>query len=179
MSKELIFPQRKSIRLQSYDYAQQGAYFITIITHNRKCLFGDLDHGEMLLSPIGIIVKNIWQSIPEHFSQANVDYFVIMPNHIHGIIELVGARHAVPLQHEAFGKPVPGSIPTIVRSFKSEVTRRVNLFRNTPGEKVWQRNYFEHVIRNETEFQAIYDYLISNPYNWLNDVEYIASEDNN
>ncbi|HOE70085.1 MAG TPA: hypothetical protein PLE10_05420 [Brevefilum sp.] len=170
MRKSKFHPQRKSIRLQGYDYTQQGAYFITIGTYHREHLFGKIDQGEMDLSPIGLIVKEVWQSIPVHFSQANVDYFVIMPNHIHGIIELVGARHAVPLL-ETFRKPVPGSIPTIVRSFKSEVTRRVNLFRNTPGGKVWQRNYYEHVIRNDDGLQAVYDYLISNPYNWLEDDE--------
>jgi len=98
---------------------------------------------------------------------------VIIPNHFHGIIELVGARHAVPTK-EAFGKPISGSIPTISRSFKSEITRRINLYRNSPGGKVWQRNYYEHVIRNETEFQAFYDYIYTNPLNWPNDDEFVV-----
>jgi putative transposase len=93
-----------------------------------------------------------------------------MPNHIHGIINLVGARHAVPLlNYEQFGKPISGSIPTIIRSFKSEVTRRVNILRHTPGAKLWQRNYYEHVIRNEKDFQALLEYIHLNPIKWGND----------
>jgi putative transposase len=179
MNRGLPYPQRKSIRIQGFDYSEQGAYFITIITHKRKCIFGEINHGEMHLSPTGSIVKQIWESIPDHFPQAYVDHFVIMPNHIHGIIELVRARHAVPLQYEQFGKPVSGSIPTIIRSFKSTVTRQVNLNRESPGEKVWQRNYYEHVIRNERELQAIYDYLVTNPFNWLKDEEYFNLQDEN
>ena len=165
---------RKSLRLPNYDYTQEGAYFITILNVNRECLFGDVVQGEIRLNQIGNIVKDVWQSIPIHFPQASVDHFVIMPNHIHGIIDLVGARHAVPLRftklnNEQFGKPVSGSIPTIIRSFKSEVTRRVNIFRKTPGAKLWQRNYYEHVIRNEIDFQSLLDYILSNPINWRDD----------
>jgi putative transposase len=86
---------RKSLRLPNYEYTQEGAYFITILTVNRECLFGDVVQGEIRLNPIGNIVKDVWQSIPIHFPQASVDDFVIMPNHIHGIINLVGARHEV------------------------------------------------------------------------------------
>lgn len=161
---------RKSIRLPNYDYTQEGAYFITLVTHNRKWILSAVVESQIKLSPIGNIVKDIWQSIPLHFPQASVNHYVIMPNHIHGIINLVGARRAVPLQiFERFGKPVKGSLPTIIRSFKSEVTRRVNIFRQTPGEKLWQRNYYEHVIRNEREFQILIDYIVTNPGNWCDD----------
>lgn len=176
---------RKSIRLPNYDYTQQDAYFITIVTHNRECLFGDVVRSQIQLSPIGNIVKGVWQFIPLHLSQASVNHFVIMPNHIHGIIiidQSVGAlrevlslrRQAVPQSRphqnfESFGKPVSGSIPTIIRSFKSEATRRVNIFRQTPGAKLWQRNYYEHVIRNEQDYQIIVDYILANPLNWRDD----------
>ena len=174
---------RKSFRLPNYDYTQEGAYFLTMITANRELLFGDVVLGEISLSPIGNIVKDVWQSIPAHFPHASVDDFVIMPNHIHGIIKLVGARlvgarHAVPLQPtnhnvEQFGKPISGSIPTIIRSFKSEVTHRVNILRQTPGAKLWQRNYYEHVIRNEKDFQALLEYIHLNPLNWRDDEKII------
>jgi putative transposase len=106
-----------------------------------------------------------------------VDQFVIMPNHLHGIIA-IGARHAVPRPRpqqnfESFGKPISGSIPTIIRSFKSEVTRRVNILRQTPGVKLWQRNYYEHVIRNEHAYQIIANYILANPSNWHNDQEFM------
>lgn len=173
---------RKSIRLPDYDYTQAGAYFITLVTHKRECLFGDLDQSQIQLSPIGNVIQEVWKSIPIHFPQTTVDHFVIMPNHIHGIITVVGARHAVPLpinkqNIEQFGKPTSGSIPTIIRSFKSEVTRRVNIMRQTPGESLWQRNYYERVIRNETEFQAIYDYILANPINWRDDEEFFENRD--
>jgi REP element-mobilizing transposase RayT len=160
--------------LNGYDYAQGGAYFVTIVAQDRRCMFGNIECGEMYLSPFGNIIKEVWQSIPFHFPQSTNDHFMIMPNHIHGIIELVGARHAVP-HDERFGKPVSGSIPTIIRSFKSESTRKINLYRKSPGGKVWQRNFYEHVIRNEKEFQAFYDYIYTNPLNWSNDDEYVVS----
>jgi putative transposase len=172
MTPVKFHPQRRSIRLIGYDYTQGGAYFITIVAQDRSCIFGNIECGEMRLSPIGNIIKEVWQSISFHFPQSTNDYFVIMPNHIHGIIELVGARHAVP-QNERFGKPISRSIPTIIRSFKSETTRRINLYRNSPGAKLWQRNYYEHVIRNETEVQAFYDYIYANPLNWSNDDEFV------
>ena len=166
-------PHRKSIRLPKFDYTQEGAYFITIVSQNRICLFGQIAFGIMSLSPFGNIISQVWQSIPKHHPKTVVDPFIIMPNHIHGIISIVGARRAVPLhQSEKFGKPVSGSIPTIVRSFKSESTRQINVVRNTPGVKVWQRNYYEHVIRDEKDYESIYEYILTNPQNWLKDNEY-------
>ena len=167
---------RKSIRLPNYDYTQDGAYFISLVTHNRECLLSDVVDGQLELRTIGKIVNDVWKSIPLHFPQASVDHFVIMPNHIHGIITIVGARHkvsslrrqAVPLL-ERFGKPTSGSIPTIIRSFKSEATRRVNIMRKSPGVKLWLRNYYEHVIRDEQGFQSIVEYILANPQNWHDD----------
>jgi len=165
---------RISMRLPNYDYTQEGAYYVTMLTVNREFLFGDVVQGEIRLSAIGNIVKEVWHSIPLHFPHASVDHFVIMPNHVHGIINLVGARHAVPLHYtklnsEQFGKPLPGSIPTIIRSFKSEVTRRVNVLRRTPGAKLWQRNYYEHIIRNEKDYQSLLEYIHLNPIKWRDD----------
>ncbi len=160
---------RKSLRLPNCDYTQTGAFFITMITKNRECLFGSVFQSEIRLSPLGNIVNDVWQSIPLHFPQATVNHFVIMPNHIHGIISMAGARHMPQQNFEQFGKPVSGSIPTIIRSFKSEVTRRFNILRNSPGGKVWQRNFYERVIRDEEEFQKLSDYILANPLNWHED----------
>ncbi|RMF23817.1 MAG: transposase, partial [Bacteroidetes bacterium] len=135
---------RRSIRLKGYDYTQPGAYFITICTHRRAPLFGRVVDGAMVLNEYGEAAQACWDEIPTHFPHVELDAYVVMPNHIHGILWItdVGARHAVPQQHavpqhavpphgpiEQFGKPVPGSIPTIVRSFKSAVTRRINILR--------------------------------------------------
>ena len=151
-----LIHHRRSVRLKDYNYSQNGAYFVTIVSQHRACLFGEVINGEMILNEIGRIVQAVWKEIPQNFSNVGVDSFVVMPNHIHGIIimdapicashgrarqfgtthiQYVGARHivplwyAVPLQHgsiERFGKPVPGSIPTIIRSFKSAVTNHMN-----------------------------------------------------
>jgi len=178
MKKDQQNHQRRSIRLAGYDYTQAGAYFVTIVSRNRAQLFGEILDDEMHLNDLGLIVHTVWLEIPYHFLNVNVDAFVIMPNHVHGIIiindhDVVGARHAVPLPNvERFGKPVPGSIPTIVRSFKSAVTNRINHMRDTPGASVWQRNYYERIIRDEQGHEATLDYICSNPQNWLLDIEF-------
>lgn len=166
---------RKSIRLPKHDYTQEGAYYVTLVTHNRKCLFAHVIQGQVHLTLLGVVVDDVWQSIPAHFPHVSLGAFVIMPNHIHGILMIddpLRVQHTVRQNIEQFGKPVMGSIPTIIRSVKSEATRRVNLIQGTPGEKLWQRNYFEHIIRDEKDHQAIYDYIIANPLHWVDDDEY-------
>ena len=182
MNLPVSSPLRHSIRLPGFDYSQAGAYFVTMVTQNRKLLFGKVMDGEMVVNDLGRAVEKLWLEIQEHFDGVNVDTFVVMPNHLHGIIEIdnegrissVAARHAVP-QHEdnfeMFGKPVRGSIPTIIRSFKSAVTKQYHEMTNTQNARLWQRNYYEHVIRDEKEYQAIYDYILTNPQNWEKDEE--------
>jgi putative transposase len=185
-------PARRSIRLQTYDYADEGAYFVTLCTFHRECLFGEVVKGEMRLNAVGEIAYECWNAIPHHFPGVELDSYMIMPNHVHGIVVIterrgdgvnVGARHAVPLQgsnppshHEqsakqAFGKPVPGSLPTIVGSFKSAAARHVNLLHNTPAAPLWQRNYYEHVIRDEGDLNPIREYIECNPQMWETDEE--------
>ncbi|OGR05613.1 MAG: hypothetical protein A2511_01970 [Deltaproteobacteria bacterium RIFOXYD12_FULL_50_9] len=118
--------KRRSIRLHGYNYSQNGAYFVTICAQNRECLFGEIVDGEMWLNDAGRVVQKCWDDILVHFPYVEMDECVVMPNHVHGIIAIVGARHAVPLQTGQFDKPVAGSIPTIIRSFKSAVTKCVN-----------------------------------------------------
>ncbi|GAB4481015.1 MAG: transposase [Anaerolineales bacterium] len=177
---------RRSIRLKGYDYTQPGAYFITICTHERAHLFGAVVDGEMRLNAWGEIVREEWFKTAQirPYVRLYDDEFVVMPNHVHGIIWIVGddvgarRRHcrgtappcpygdAVPDHVEQFGKPVPGSIPTIVRAFKSAVTHRINALRGTPGAPVWQRNYYEHVICDERALHAIRQYITENPLRW-------------
>lgn len=108
-----------------------------------------------------------WKEIPEHFENSEFDYFVIMPNHMHGIVIPGGTSTACRADTtESFGKPVPGSLPTIIRSYKSAVTKRINEPRSTPGKYVWQRNYYERVIRNEKELYNIRKYILQNPQKW-------------
>ena len=159
---------RRSIRLKNYDYASSGAYFVTIVTHGRQCLFGAIVDGAMRLNEWGAIVCDEWLKTEIIRPRVQLDVFVIMPNHIHGIIivnDVDGCCRGT-LQRaptiEQFGKPTSDSIPTIIRLFKSATTKRINEYRNTPAVSVWQRNYYEHIIRNETEWQRIRQYIANN-----------------
>ena len=168
---------RRSIRLRGYDYTRPGAYFVTIVTQNRACLFGEVVDGEMRLNEYGKVVYECWTGIPAHSPNATVDEFIVMPNHVHGIIVLtaiaathamVGATHASPLR--AHG-PKQQSVASIVGAFKSATAKRINALRGTPGSPVWQRNYYEHIIRDETSLNRICQYILDNPAHWATDRE--------
>ncbi len=164
---------RRSIRLKGYDYAQAGAYFVTICTQDRECLFGDIVEGTMWLNDAGQMVEDEWSRTSAVRPNVQLDAFVVMPNHIHGIICIAddgrGTARRAPTV-ERFGHPVRGSLPTIVRAFKSATTKHVNEMRQTPGVPVWQRNYYEHVIRDEYELDHIREYIVGNPARWEEDV---------
>lgn len=171
---------RKSIRLKEYDYSQKGAYFVTICVQNRECLFGDIIDGKMVLNKYGEIAKNEWLKTAEIRENIHLDTFVVMPNHIHGIVVINGrgtARRAP--TYEQFGKPTIGSIPTIVRSFKSACTNGINKYRKIPGATVWQRNYYEHIIRGEKDYNRIYEYMQNNPLKWELDSLHPMNEEKN
>jgi len=127
----------------------------------------------MFLNDAGRIVERTWLEIPEHFLIADLDSFIVMPNHIHGILVLidVGRGTACRAPTERFGKPIPDSLPTIIRSFKAAATRRLNTFKKTPGATLWQRNYYEHIIRSEESLNRISKYVIENPLRWAEDPE--------
>lgn len=164
---------RRSIRLRGYDYSQVGAYFVTVCTKDRRCLFGNAADGEMQLNDAGRIVADEWIKTAEMRNNVELDEWVVMPNHFHGILVVTNgrgtARRAPTL--EQFGQPVSGSIPTIIRSFKSAVTKRINEMRGMPGAKSWQRNYYEHIIRNNDELNRIREYIANNPVQWGMDRE--------
>jgi len=165
---------RRSIRLKEYDYSKSGAYFVTICTQNRECIFGEIADGQMILNDAGQIVQIVWDEIPKHIDHVELDQFAIMPNHIHGIIVLHdgcrGTACCAPT-YQRFGTLIAGSLPTIIRSFKSAITKRINESHKTTGQKMWQRNYYEHVIRNEDELNEIRQYIIDNPVKWDTDEE--------
>lgn len=183
MQKPKFDPQkhhRKSIRLQGYDYSQAGAYYVTIVTYQRDCLFGEVVHGEMVLNEYGKIADECWRAIPAHFPFVELGANVVMPNHVHGVIVIIdndradalasarrGAIYRAPTTTEKFGKPVKGSLPTIVRTYKAAVTRRIGRELNATG--IWQRNYYEHIIRDEKDLQNKTDYIEANPSLWDED----------
>jgi REP element-mobilizing transposase RayT len=187
---------RHSIRLKDYDYSQAGAYFITICAWQRECLLGEIVNDEMMLNDMGRIVKSVWYGLSKHFSSIHLDEYMIMPNHFHGILyisEFVGVvgvkqglsalpasdlhgtkgkaddTFALPL-HSVHGS-VSGSLCSIVQNFKSVSTRKINKLRSNPGCPVWQRNYYERVIRNEDELSRAREYVVNNPIKWELDKE--------
>ena len=158
---------RRSIRLREYDYRGPGAYFITIVTHDRQPLFDD--------PVLRGVAETLWQRIPRHFPQVQLDEWVVMPNHLHGILMFGGQEvglDVVEAERPTESGPPSGSLGAIVGNFKSVVTRRINRIRKTPRRPVWQRNYHEHVIRNERERNAIRQYIRDNPAHWDGDPEH-------
>jgi len=171
---------RRSIRLPGYDYTAAGAYFITICTQGRECLFGQVMDGDMRLNALGEIVRAEWEKSAALRAEIELGPYAVMPNHFHAIIWMIddrcsrGTARRAPTTVEQFGKPVAGSIPTIVRAFKSAVTRQINLVRQTPGAAVWQRNYYEHIIRDEPSCEKIAAYILNNPRQWEADQLFTA-----
>ena len=148
---------------------------MTIVTQDRKPLFGQIVDGEMVLNDVGKMVEEFWIAIPKHFPNVELGAFVIMPNHIHGIISItVDATHASPLPRISKG-PFPGSIGAIIGSFKSTASKGFREIPNNAEKHPWQRNYYDHVIRNERDYTAIYEYILANPMNWEKDEEFPLS----
>ncbi len=237
---------RRSIRLKGYDYTQPGGYYVTIVTQDRACLFGEVVDGKMVLNTFGRIIDYHWQKLPKHFKHIKLDVYQIMPNHLHGIIIITdhmdtkcagdtgdtenagnmvdgrdddgrdvgggdvdgrdyggrdvdgrdydghdaGAKHsgqnisntqdeffknALPLyssKQQSRARPrgtQPGSLGAIMQNFQSITTRKINRIRKTPGKKLWQRNYWENIIRNENALNRIRKYIINNPSQWQSD----------
>jgi len=186
--------KRKSIRLPGVDYSVPGFYFLTICTNVRKNLFGNVIRGDMHLSPCGMVAKQCWEQIPAHFPDVVIDEYIVMPNHVHGILEIVDRGRAqifVPLQSNtaslhygprddagvaqkfapwrqsdepSFHHVVPRSIGSIVRGFKIGVTKWWR-FQKYSGD-VWQRNYYEHIIRDDRSLDKIRQYIRDNPWKW-------------
>lgn len=183
---------RRSIRLKGYDYSEAGAYYVTIVAWHRECLFGEVVNGEMVLNDMGKIVKWEWMEIPKRLSFIVLGAFIVMPNHFHGILffhETVGATRQgltntrsgnVSLPNMTIdgivGSPLPRgpqpkSLGAIMSQFKSRVTKRLWKIPALKGTPIWQRNYYEHVIRNEKDLKNKTDYIKANPILWDEDNE--------
>ena len=194
---------RRSIRLKGYDYSKAGMYFVTLVCRQRACLFGEVIDGKMRLSAAGQIVQQEWRRLGQQFPDARIDVFVVMPNHVHGIIvihpDVVGATQpsqketisgenrtleeirigngGSPLRGEVGGGarpangPAPGSLGAMIGQFKSRCTKRLWASKGLSGTPIWQRNYYEHIIRNDDDYKRVYLYIESNPVNWNADEE--------
>jgi REP element-mobilizing transposase RayT len=162
--------QRRSIRLRDHDYSRPGAYFVTICAAERACLFGVIADDAMYPNAWGEIAAEEWLRSGQIRREIGLDAFVVMPNHVHGIVFIneaaVGATGRSPLQPTG---PPPRSLGALVAGYKSAVTVRVNRARGTPGAPVWQRNYYEHIIRDEAALERIRRYITENPARWPHD----------
>ena len=166
-----IPPRRKATRLDYADYSSPGYYYITICTHDKVCMFGRVVDGDMHLNELGEIANAVWHEIPVHYPMVKPDAWVVMPNHVHGIIR-VGVAHARPEMQarpaiRARGKPA--SLGRIVGSYKSEVTKRIHRRGHLRGQPVWQRNYYDHLVRDEDDLAHARHYIKQNPARWLKD----------
>jgi REP element-mobilizing transposase RayT len=183
MNQDPTRHHRRSLRLPAYDYAQAGAYFVTMVAHQRQCLFGEIVDGRVVKNGYGEAVEHEWFLSSEIRPGIQLDAFVVMPNHVHGIViigDRVGAHSCAPLPSLSHGRaPLrnspsprpPRSLGSFIAGFKSAATKRINEMRRTPGNAVWQRNYYEHVIRDERELDVIRQYCVENPLRWAEDRE--------
>jgi putative transposase len=201
MMRNTVGGHRRSIRLDGYDYASEGAYFVTICAQDRVCVFGDVVDGEMRANACGRIVQDELARTPIVRPEMQIDAWVVMPNHVHVVVCIVGAYGNTPVQGDAAGNgarggrndrahidaplhgasgntPGPGArafrspshtIGAMVRGFKSATTARINTLRGTPGAAVWQRNYYESIIRDEDSLNRVRAYVAANPARWLTD----------
>ncbi|MCF6153948.1 MAG: transposase [Candidatus Brocadia sp.] len=193
---------RRSLRLKEYDYSRNGAYFITVRSYDKKCIFGNILIESVELTRLGKIVNDFWYEIPNHFKNVQLDTFIVMPNHIHGIIIInddcmdavstspsnmnvnngrggVSPRpqseYTLPI-HEINGRgktPLKWkrTLSQIIGYYKYQTTKIINQLNKTPGNHVWQRNYYDHIIRNVDDFNKIREYIIQNPLKWALDRE--------
>jgi putative transposase len=168
-------PQRKSPRLKDYDYSQEGAYFITICTHHRRHLFGSITGEQMNLSPLGKLAEWHWYDLPNHFAHLTLDEFIVMPNHIHGVLFIAenpikGDTQSDSIDAVPTGEKITkrSSLGVVVGTYKAAVTRNARQklqFMKT----IWQSRYYDHIIRNENSLNDIRNYIIHNPASWEKD----------
>ena len=161
--------RRRSIRLKSYDYSSAGEYFVTICSHDREHLFGEIVNEEMQLNEYGLIVQQTWQDLIHHIPNIELDEFVCMPNHLHGIIVILDTMVGAGSEPAPTGKRY--ELSEIVRQFKTFSAKRINEKRKSTGTPVWQRNYYEHIIRDDNDLHNTREYILNNPLKWFFDEE--------
>lgn len=170
-----------SIRLKNWDYSAKGFYFITIAVKNRENILGNIDNEKMILNEYGYIVNNHWENLANHYNNIKLDEFIIMPNHIHGIIIInnndVNTQHPADTSHPVENVKTNNDkytrrkmlIPKIIGRFKMNTSKLINIKRGTQGNPFWQRNYYDRIIRTEKELENVRNYIKNNPVNWKKD----------
>lgn len=166
-------PKRRSLRLQGYDYRNSGVYFVTICTAEKRPLFGTVRQGAVHLNEIGQIADNCWKQIERVRSGIALDAYIVMPNHIHGIL-LFSEADAADCTPADARDSAAGSLGAIIGQYKSIVTKRSQFTRSPPARPIWQRNYYDHIIRSAASLEKIRQYIVENPARWLDDDMYIG-----
>lgn len=168
------FHSRRSIRLPGYDYTYPTAYFVTLLAWHHKPVFSQVINHAMHLSEIGALAQREWLRMGQRFAHIELDEFVVMPDHVHGILLLKDLKATIVETTDSKAsaaqiRVVPGSLGAVVRAYKSTVARLVNFNRFSDGEPLWQRNYYERVVEDERDLERIREYIRSNPINWPNE----------
>lgn len=148
--------RRNSLRLAGYDYTRPSDYYVTICTYQRESYLSTIEDRRSVLLPFGILVKKCWDALPRHYDNLALGEFVIMPNHIHGIITLTETKEILPRPH----------LSEVVRWFKSFSGRHINRLRKMHGGRVWQRGYYDHILQDDEERFYIRHYIVENPLKW-------------
>ena len=175
--------KRRTIRLKDYDYSEVGAYYLTMCTHENKRLFGEIKNGEMQLNQYGKIVLLTWNDLTNHIENIGLGEFVVMPNHVHGIVNIVEPKNVTYQESDenlsglkiAKTHPTQTPVSEIVRQFKTFSAMRINRLRKMRGTAVWQRDYYERIIRTQKAYMKIAEYIHNNPFQWENDKFYEES----
>jgi putative transposase len=165
---------RQSIRLQGYDYSRFGAYYITICARDRQCLFGNVVDRHMQLNQAGLIICSVWDDLPRFYDGIELDAFVVMPNHVHGVVVInqpVGTIHDSPSHAVPVAQRCRMLLAKLIGRFKMVSAKQINALRGSSGQPLWQRNYYEHVIRDDGSLNRIRQYISDNPAQWEFDHE--------
>jgi len=178
LSDKEVLRQRRRLRLPDYDYTQPGTYFVTTCSFERECLFGQVVDCRMQRSAIGRIAHERWMAIPAHHPGVDIDAFVVMPNHVHGIVRIAAIREhggpdttpIAPSRGSARG-PKPQSLGAIVGSFKSAVSRLARRAHERGPDPIWQLDFHDHIIRDDASLERIREYIAANPARWDTDPE--------
>ena len=176
--------KRQNQRLKEYDYSTEGAYFVTVVAKDRECLFGEIVDSEMVLNDVGMVVRNEFQRTEKLRDNVIIDSLIVMPNHVHTIIYI--DRRGVSLErpknddidratHRIAPTLRPNTSGSIIGQIKSITTKKINKIHNNPGNKIWQRNFYDHIIHDDDDLNQIREYIMNNPINWDEEDENIKS----